>query len=370
MASSLSLQQMFPWIRAPLICSAPMRGVSGAALAVAVSAGGGLGFIAGGDDVSTLEGKFEAAKRLVAEQKARSESLEENPLLLLAGSTIPVGVGFLNWGADIEFALPLIVKYRPVAVWLFAPRKSAADQVPWVRRIRDQTDGDVSIWVMVGDIEGANDAMDHLQPDVLVLQGTDGGGHGLAASASILALVPEMVDKLVARNLDDPLRTPIPKIVAAGGLVDGRGIAAALMLGAEGVAMGTRFLASFESEITKEYQKAVVDTQDGGRYTIRSTIFDTARGTSSWPPHYAARGVVNRTYSDFTQGKVTEADSFSQYQKDLENPHAKYVVEGRLDTLVSTAVGLVKEVLPAAEIVRRVRKQTKALLDYKHMSKL
>ncbi|KAK2685938.1 hypothetical protein QWA68_015587 [Fusarium oxysporum] len=348
MASSLSLQQMFPWTRAPLICSAPMRGVSGAALAVAVSAGGGLGFIAGGDDVSTLEGKFEAAKRLVAEQKARSESPEENPLLLHAVSTIPVGVGFLNWGADIEFALPLIVKYRPVAVWLFAPRKSAADQVPWVRRIRDQTDGDVSIWVM----------------------GTDGGGHGLAASASILALVPEMVDKLVARNLDDPLRTPIPKIVAAGGLVDGRGIAAALMLGAEGVAMGTRFLASFESEITKEYQKAVVDTQDGGRYTIRSTIFDTARGTSSWPPHYAARGVVNRTYSDFTQGKVTEADSFSQYQKDLENPHAKYVVEGRLDTLVSTAVGLVKEVLPAAEIVRRVRKQTKALLDYKHMSKL
>ncbi|KAM5528397.1 2-nitropropane dioxygenase [Fusarium oxysporum f. sp. phaseoli] len=370
MASSLSLQQMFPWTRAPLICSAPMRGVSGAALAVAVSAGGGLGFIAGGDDVSTLEGKFEAAKRLVAEKKARSESPEENPLLLHTGSTIPVGVGFLNWGADIEVALPLIVKYRPVAVWLFAPRKSAADQVPWVQRIRDQTDSDVSIWVMVGDIEGANDAMDHLQPDVLVLQGTDGGGHGLAASASILALVPEIVDKLVARNLDNPLCSPIPKIVAAGGLADGRGIAAALMLGAEGVAMGTRFLASFESEITKEYQKAVVDTQDGGRYTIRSTIFDTARGTTSWPPQYAARGVVNRTYSDFTQGKVTEADSFSQYQKDLENPHVKYGVEGRIDTLVSTAVGLVKEVLPAAEIVRRVRKQTKALLDYKHMSKL
>ncbi|KAK2685488.1 hypothetical protein QWA68_016221 [Fusarium oxysporum] len=348
MASSLSLQQMFPWAWAPLICLAPMRGVSGAALAVAISAGGGLGFIAGGDDVSTLEGKFEAAKRLVAEQKARSKSPEENPLLLHTGSTIPVGVGFLNWGADIEVSLPLIVKYRPVAVWLFAPRKSAANQVPWVRRIRDQTDGNVSIWVI----------------------GTNGGGHGLAALASILALIPEMVDKLVARNLDDPLRAPIPKIVAAGGLADGCGIAAALMLGAKGIAIGMRFLASFESEITKEYQKAVVGTQDGGRYTIRSTIFDTARGTSSWPPQYAARGVVNRTYSDFTQGKVTKADSFSQYQKDLENPYVKYGVEGRIDTLVSTAVGLVKEVLSAAEIVRRVRKQTKALLDYKHMSKL
>ncbi|KAH7261664.1 2-nitropropane dioxygenase [Fusarium tricinctum] len=370
MESSLSLQQMFPWTQTPFICSAPMRDVSGAALAVAVSSGGGLGFIAGGDDVSTLENKFETAKRLVAEQKARSDSPEGNPLLLHTGSMLPVGVGFLNWGADIEVALPLIVKYRPVAVWLFAPRESAADQVPWVRRIHEQTDGYVSIWVMAGDIEQANDAMNHLQPDVLVLQGTDGGGHGLAASASILALVPEMVDKLVARNLDDPLRAPIPKIVAAGGLVDGRGTAAALMLGAEGVAMGTRFLASFESEITKEHQKAVVDTQDGGRSTIRSKIFDKARGTLSWPPKYAARGVVNRTYSDFTQGKVTEPDSFSQYQHDMENAQVKYGVEGRIDTLVGTAVGLVKEVLPAAEIVRRVRKQTKALLDYKHMSKL
>ncbi|KAJ4182443.1 hypothetical protein NW767_013861, partial [Fusarium falciforme] len=200
--------------------------------------------------------------------------------------------------------------------------------------------------------------------------GTDGGGHGLATSASILALVPEMVDKLVARNLDDPLRAPIPKIVAAGGLVDGRGIVAALMLGAEGVAMGTRFLASFESEITKEYQKAVVDTQDGGRSTIRSPIFDKARGTIFWPPKYAARGVINRTYSDFAQGKVAEADSFSQYQQDLENAQAKYGVNGRMNTLASTAVGLVKEVLPAAEIVRRVREQAEGLLDCNRTSRL
>ena len=119
---------MFPWTQAPLICSAPIRGVSSAALAVAVSAGGGLGFIASGDDVSTLEGKFEAAKRLIAEQKAQSKSREENPLLLHTGSTLPLGVGFLNWGANIEVALPLIVKYRPVAVWLFAPRDGAANQ--------------------------------------------------------------------------------------------------------------------------------------------------------------------------------------------------------------------------------------------------
>jgi nitronate monooxygenase len=347
-----------------------MRGVAGAALAIAVSAAGGLGFIAGGDDCSDLEKKFEEAKRLVADQKTQSGSPSDNPLLLHTESTLPVGVGFLNWGADIEIALPLIVKYRPVAVWLFAPRDSVGDLQPWVRRIREKTNGDVSIWVMVGDIGDATQATTHLQPDVLVLQGTDGGGHGHATSASILALVPEMVDKLVAENLDDPLRAPIPKIVAAGGLVDGRGVAAALTLGAEGVAMGTRFLAAFESEITKEYQKAIIDTKDGGRSTIRSRVFDTARGTIHWPSKYEARAVINRTYSDFITGKVTEADSFAQYQQDLDVAQTKYGVHGRINTFASTAVGLVKEVLPAAEIVRRVRKQARALLDSNRTSRL
>ncbi|KAH8169463.1 nitronate monooxygenase domain-containing protein [Sarocladium implicatum] len=364
MTSGESFQQWFPWTVSPLICSAPMREISGAALAVATSAGGGLGFIAAGNDVSNLEVKFQEAQRLVSLEKAReSSSSQTNALTRHTSAGLPVGVGFLNWGADIDVAVPLIVKYRPVAVWLFAPRDNALDLRTWVSRIRNEVEGRTTIWVQVGDIEDAVDAVTHLEPDVLVLQGADGGGHGLATSASILSLVPEMVDILTASKISGDPKSHIPKIVAAGGLVDGRGVAAALTLGAEGVAMGTRFLASFESEAPKEYLKAVVEAKNGGKTTIRSSIFDTARGIGLWPKKYGPRGVINQTYRDLSSGRATVPEITERYQADLHGSGVKYGPEGRIATLVGTSVGLVREALPAAEIVRRVRKQTEMILS-------
>lgn len=363
MASDESFQQQFPWTVAPLICCAPMREVTGPALAVATSAGGGLGFIAAGNDVSNLEAKFREAQRLVALETSRQNTSQTDPFARHTSAQLPVGVGFLNWGADIDVAVPLIVKYRPVAVWLFAPRDSALDLRTWVTRIRSEVEGRTSIWVQVGDIEDAADAVTHLDPDVLVLQGADGGGHGLAASASILSLVPEMVDLLAASKLTGGHKFHVPKIVAAGGLVDGRGVAAALTLGAEGVAMGTRFLASFESEASKEYLKAVIEAKNGGKTTIRSPIFDTARGIGLWPRKYGPRGVINQTYKELSGGKATIPEIYERYQTDLHGSSVKYGPEGRIATLVGTSVGLVREALPAAEIVRRVQKQTAMILS-------
>ena len=122
-----------------------MLKIAGPALAVAVSAAGGLGFIAGGSDVSDLDNKLDEAQQLVAERKTLCSSPDDNRLLLNDTSTLPVGVGFINWGADIKIALPLIVKYRPCAVWLFAPSHSASDLLPWVQQIRERTNGQVSI---------------------------------------------------------------------------------------------------------------------------------------------------------------------------------------------------------------------------------
>ncbi|OJK02308.1 hypothetical protein ASPACDRAFT_76709 [Aspergillus aculeatus ATCC 16872] len=378
MAGPRSIHQLYPWTQSPLIVSAPMRDVSGPALAVAVSGAGGLGFIAGGDDVSNLESKLVEAQRLVAARKARNLSPDQNRVLLHDDSTLPVGVGVINWGADLDVALPLIVKYRPCAVWLFAPSTSAADQVPWVEKIRAETDGKVSIWVQVGSVQDAMDAATQLRPDVLVAQGSDGGGHGLANSASVLVLVPELIDQLHATTTtttinsgpDSSSPTIVPKIVAAGGLVDGRGAAAAFTLGAEAIVMGTRFLASFEADVPKEYQEAVVLTTDGGLNTIRSRVFDSARGTVKWPSKYQARGVVNRTYTDFQAGKVTESASYDQYQEALSHEKEKYGPHGKIDTFFGTGVGLVREILPAAEIVRRIRQETESILRSDRLSKL
>ncbi|EHA25697.1 hypothetical protein ASPNIDRAFT_190106 [Aspergillus niger ATCC 1015] len=366
----LTFQTTYPWTKAPLIAQAPMLNIAGPELATAVSAAGGIGFIAGGNDVSNLESKFQKAEQLAKEYKAAGGSLDQNSLQLYEGPNLPVGVGFLSWGADIKVALPLIVRYRPCAVWLFAPSNSAANQVPWVEGIRAQTGGSVAIWVQVGSVEDALDAVAKLHPDVLVVQGSDGGGHGLQHSASIVSLVPEVIDQLSAETSVIPNGPIKPKIVAAGGLVDGRGVAAALTLGAEGVVMGTRFLASLEVSIPKGYQQAILDASDGGVHTIRSAVYDRVRGFLRWPPKYSPRGIVNETHRDFVTGKVTEQENYDLYQDALKKGNPGYGPNGRLATFAGTAVGLVREILPAGEIVRRSRKETEAILKIDRLARL
>lgn len=97
---------------------------------------------------------------------------------------------------------------------------------------------------------------------ILVAQGTEAGGHG--ASRTTLTLVPEIVDAF-----------PNIPVVAAGGIADGRGLAAALMLGAEGVLMGTRFYASQEAEGHPAAKQRIVDAS--GDSTVRSIVFDISR---------------------------------------------------------------------------------------------
>lgn len=365
-----TFQSTYPWTKAPVIAQAPMLNIAGPELATAVSAAGGIGFIAGGNDVSNLDSKFQKAEQLVKEYKAAEGSPDQNRLQLYDGPNLPVGVGFLSWGADLKMALPLIVRYRPCAVWLFAPPNSAADQVPWVEGIRTQTGGSVTIWVQVGSVEDAIDAVAKLQPDVLVVQGSDGGGHGLQHSASIVSLVPEIIDHLDDKppvNANGSLK---PRIVAAGGLVDGRGVAAALTLGAEAVVMGTRFLASLEVPIPKGYQQAIIEASDGGIHTVRSAVYDRVRGFLYWPSKYSPRGIVNQTHTDFVAGKVTEQQNYDLYQKALKKGNPGYGPNGRLATFAGTAVGLVKDILPAGEIVRRTRNETESILKTDRLAKL
>lgn len=118
--------------------------------------------------------------------------------------------------------------------------------------------------------------------DVLILQGTDAGGHSLKKGAGIITLLPEVSDALNNLRYGD-----IP-LIATGGIADSRGVAAALTLGAAGVAMGTRLLASNEAAINPAYQKHVIEAQDGGQNTIRTQIYNHLRGTTDWPEPFDA----------------------------------------------------------------------------------
>jgi nitronate monooxygenase len=331
-----------------------MREISGAPLATAVSAAKGLGFIAAGDDLTKLNEHLQEAQDLIATTK---------DLHQYSKNVLPVGVGFLNWGAPLHEALAAIITFRPAAVWLFGPRHDATDLIPWVDEIRAQNGKATRIWIQVGCVADAIEAMNDIQPDVIVVQGADGGGHGLNQSASILTLLPETIDRFKEVLTGRFPNVNRPRFVAAGGIIDGRGIAAAHALGAEGCVMGSRFLASMEANIAKGYQAEILRISDGGTNTVRSTIYDHARGGSSWPIKYAARGIINKTYEDYIAGKVTEQDNFLLYQDELAKGDRGWGPDGRMATYAGTGVGLIKSVMAAGDIVRQVRGQARDIMS-------
>jgi nitronate monooxygenase len=298
---------------------------------------GGLGFLGAGSDTSNLREMFENSIKLLNNKLPTKDGL------------LPIGVGFLNWGADIEQAVTQIAKYRPCAVWFFAARKDE-DLVEWTRRVRNASPG-TQVWIQISTVKAAVDITIKCQPDVLVVQGTDAGGHGLTDSAaSIVTLVPEVIDTLAGKNV-----VQMPRIIAAGGVMDGRGTAAALALGAEGVVMGTRFLASHEANIAKGYQKTVLESNDGGMTTVRSSVYDQLRGTTDWPPGYGGRGITNQSYADSLSGMTLE-DNKKLYDAAMKQGDEGWGERGRLTTYAGTGIGLARDVRAAGDIVREVRK--------------
>ncbi|KNG88161.1 oxidoreductase, 2-nitropropane dioxygenase family [Aspergillus nomiae NRRL 13137] len=347
------LEKDYPWITGPIIASAPMLNIATAKLAVAVSSARGIGFIAGGYDLSNLEEQLIQAQALVNKVSFQQSQLQQNPG---EPPVLPVGVGFLNWGASLDATLPLIQKYRPCAVWLFAPKTGVDDLVPWVRAIRSEVSYDVKIWVQLCCLEDAIEYTEKLLPDVLVVQGCDAGGHGFARSASIVTLLPEVLDQLRSTNPSQAQNIGRPFVVAAGGITDGRGLAAAMVLGADGCAMGTRFLASPEAQIAQGYQSEILRASDGGVNTVRSTVYDRVRGIYGWPTKYDGRGLINRSYEDIVNQKVTEEENKRLYEKEKLKGDDGWGPQGRMTTYAGTGVGLIRAVMPAARIVTKMRR--------------
>jgi nitronate monooxygenase len=225
------------------IVLAPMGGFSGGALAAAVSNAGGLGLVGSG--------------------RSDREWLDRELDIIAGQADKPWGVGFLSWATDaatVEHAL----ERRPCAVML-----SFGDPTALIPVIRASG---AALIMQVTDLTEARGAM-ALGADVIVAQGGEAGGHG--GHWATLPFVPVVVD----------LVSPTP-VLAAGGIADGRGIAAALTLGAAGALIGTRFLTALEALIDPAAAKAIVNS--GGQDTERSRVSDIARG-SAWPSRYSAR---------------------------------------------------------------------------------
>lgn len=241
-------------IRHPVLL-APMAGVSGGALAAAVSRAGGLGLIGGGyGDRDWLAHEFAAA------------------------GDARVGVGFILWALERQpDLLDLALDRDPAAVFL-----SFGDFDRFARRVKRAR---IPLILQVQTLVQARAALD-AGADILVAQGTEAGGHGGARAT--LPLVPAVVD----------IAGDIP-VVAAGGIADGRGLAAALMLGAAGGLCGTAFYTAKESLAHPKARAAAVAA--GGDETTRGRVFDRARGLD-WPPEWTLRARSN-TFERTWRGK-------------------------------------------------------------------
>lgn len=180
--------------------------------------------------------------------------------------------------------------------------------------------------------------------DLIVAQGTEGGGH--VGVISTLVLVPQVV-RAVA---------PTP-VLAAGGIADGAGLAAALMLGAEGALLGTRFLATPEAPLPESYKRAI--TASDGHDTLLTEIPDIVSGTV-WPGAYA-RVVRNRLIEAWAgregelRGRRAEVAEGARQAREAGDAAQGVVYTGQ-------TAGLIETIEPAAAVVQRLVREAEAIL--------
>ncbi|KAM0519037.1 hypothetical protein ACHAPE_004030 [Trichoderma viride] len=335
-AMASKLLQRYPWVSLPFIVSAPMSSHAGPELAVAVSRAGGLGFIGPGGETKDMSRSMEEAASLL--RGAQSFNLVEHGLS-------PVGVAFLLWRDDLDTAISIIKKYNPCATWLYAPEQKQ-HLYEWTSRIRTASP-QTQIWAQIGTVDEAKGLLSSsIKPDVLVVQGSESGGHGRAKDGmGLMSLLPEVVDAME--------KSDIP-VVAAGGIVDDRGVAASLCLGASGVVMGTRFLASREARISPGFQNEILRANNGAISTTRTLLYNHLRGEYGWPEDYVPRTIINKSFVEFRQGRPFEKLR-ELWQEAGDEEGLAWGPEGRRGQYVGASIGLIREVRDAAEIVQDIR---------------
>jgi nitronate monooxygenase len=308
-------------IKHPIVC-APMALVTGGALAAAVCRAGGLGIVGGGY-AGTLGGEPDLGTEL---SQAASGKF---------------GVGFITWAlARAPKMLTKALQHSPFCVFL-----SFGDPRPFAAEIRDAGAALICQVQFLSQIDVALEA----GAAAIVVQGTEAGGHG--GNRSTFPFVPEAADYLKQRS-------PRTLLIAAGGIADGRGLAAALMLGADAVVVGTRLWASAEALTPKALtDKAIGVTGDS---TIRTKALDALRGVP-WPKEYSLRFLKNKLTDEWADRKAEAFRAFGT----LSEKYAQARAQNDLDTVAvicGEAVGLLKDRPSAESIVQSMAAQAADLL--------
>jgi len=299
------------------ILNAPMGGAAGGELAAAVSEAGGLGLIGG--------------------MSGDADWLREQIRLVRRRTDRPFGVGFISHRLPQQGDLYEVALAERVPVIAH----SFTDPAPYMAAARA---AGATVLCQVRDIAGAIEAV-RAGVDIIVAQGSESGGH--TGRQATLPLVPQVVDAVA----------PVP-VIAAGGIGDGRGLAAVLMLGAEGAWLGTAFLASDEGDYTAAMKQRVLEI--GSADTVLTESFDIA-GKSRWPVGVAGRAARN-DFSERWHGHEAEL------RDQLDTVRPEFVAGVRGGDLRVAAVwagesaGLVTRSEPAGAVLRRIAAEAETAL--------
>ncbi|MGN0677946.1 MAG: enoyl-[acyl-carrier-protein] reductase FabK [Ruminococcus sp.] len=287
-----------------------MAWIAESKLASAVSNAGGVGIIAGGS----------APIDYLREQIRACKSMTDKPF----------GVNIMLMSPNADDLAQLVIDEK-------VPVVTTGAGVP--KYVPDWKNAGIKVIPVVPSVAIAK-RMERAGADAVIAEGTESGGH--IGEITTMCLVPQVVDAL-----------SIP-VIAAGGIADGRGIAASFMLGAEGVQVGTRFLASEECQIHPTYKELVVKAKDTdsvvtGRYT-----------------GHPCRNVRTKFSKMLANGEKDGSLTPDEFENLTLGSLRKAVQDGNLDEgsfLCGAIAGLVKEVKPCSEIIKEMFGQAEKLLN-------
>ncbi|KAJ6163574.1 hypothetical protein N7497_003553 [Penicillium chrysogenum] len=323
-----NILQWFPRTTAPFIANAPMFGFADAGLATAVTKAGGFGFIGGGFDFRSESTQLLGLDTLLT--SARSI------LGLTDGQPLPLGVGFITFQPDgfIDNAIPILQRHRVAAVWLSFPQADA-DHLPIIqaiRRARESSEWDIKVFVQWS-------------------KGPMQGGHQWAQGASLISLLPEVRD-LLSRT-----RSTDTAILAAGGIVDARGCVAALGLGADGIVMGTRFVATSECPAPTEIKQTIVSGVMVESQPSSPSRHDVFQSTDLFPRQYDGRAVIGASYQDSREG-VSDEEIIRRYNEARQaGGHQRRTV------WAGAGIGGINAVVSVEHVVQSTQQEVKVILE-------
>lgn len=313
---------------------------TGGELAAACARAGALALVGGGyGDLDWTRREYSGAATLLADHDSALSRL---------------GCGFISWKLEEDqSALDWLLDqpHRPAAVML-----SFGDPGRFARILVDRGIPVICQIQTIAQLPAAVEA----GASVIVAQGCEAGGHGMndVDGRSTFTLVPEIADWLVKYS-------PQTSLLAAGGIADGRGLAASMMLGADGALIGSRLWATEQSLAAASAKHAALDAS--GDDTARSSVFDILR-SKNWPEQFDFRAIRNQLHRKWEKRiDALRSDPAAAIRDYLEGVRAEDF--DRAHITVGQGIGLIDDILPAEQVIETINREAAALLRGKASGK-